>query len=139
MKIILMFLFFLQFSDIAMAGDDDYFKNETLESCYSKPVTAAVPNCMIYLADQKKTEYENKFSSLLKKAELSKNDFHNYHEFVKHLKASKKYWDSFMGEECLAEAWLDENDSFAFHTDKNACMVRAYSERINYYTNYQFE
>ncbi|EOS96626.1 hypothetical protein LU631_16625 [Erwinia tracheiphila] len=138
MKIILTLPVLLLFSSVA-AEDDDYFKNEILESCYSKPVTAAVPNCMIYLADQKKTEYENQFKSLLKKVELRKDDFHNYKDFVQHLRKSKDQWDSFIGEECITEAYLDEYDSFAFHTDKNACTIKGYSERINYYANYQFE
>ncbi len=32
--------------------NEDYFKQEALDSCYRKPMSAAVQNCMIYLAEK---------------------------------------------------------------------------------------
>ncbi len=139
MKVLIMAALIFIFSGNALADNDiTFFKNETLETCYNKRMSPAVQNCMIYLSDKKKQDYEKEFKLLVKKAQESKNEFHNYNEFMKSIKSSKKNWDSYIKEECLAQAYLDENDSFAFHTDRNVCLIKGYSERITFYKNYQF-
>lgn len=137
MKIALALFIFI--SGSVLAGDGiEFFRNETLESCYSKNMSAAVQNCMIYLADRKKAEYEKAFDYFITKIKKSKGDFHNYDNFLQSARETKKRWDLYIKEECVSQAYLDEKESFAFYTDNNACLIKAYSQRIDYYNKYQF-
>lgn len=52
--------------------------------------------------------------------------------------ASERHWQNFIDQGCLAQAYLDEIESFAFYTDKNACLIKAYIERMKFLKNYQF-
>lgn len=122
----------------AAKKDGDYFKDETLESCYQKKMSAAVQNCMIYLSDKKKQEYDKQYHLLLENAWKRKDQFHNYTLFINAMAASERHWQNFIDQECLAQAYLDEIESFAFYTDKNACLIKAYSERMKFLKNYQF-
>ncbi|WP_241578171.1 DUF1311 domain-containing protein [Rosenbergiella nectarea] len=139
MKKYIIFALSITFSASVFAENEIvFFKNETLDSCYKRTMSSAVQNCMIYLSENKKKEYEKQFNTLIKNATNEKEEFHNYNEFLNAINSSKKKWDEFVEDECLAEAYLDEKESFAFYTDKNACLVKAYNERIEFYKNYQF-
>lgn len=72
------------------------------------------------------------------KAKHSKGDLHNYYDFLDALKSSKNNWDKYIKEECLAQAYLNEEDSFALYTDNNACLIKGYNDRIYFCKNYQF-
>lgn len=140
MKKYIISIFYLGCTINVFAEEKDiiFFKNESLDSCYRKPMSPAVQNCMIYLSGQKKREYEKQFKVLLKKAENVKGEFHNYSLFLKSLYLAKSKWDEYIEGECMAQAYLDENESFAFHIDKNVCLINGFNERIIYYKNYQF-
>ena len=135
---ILIFCLVFTINTLAEEKNIIFFKNESLDSCYRKPMSPAVQNCMIYLSGQKKTEYEKQFKVLLKKIGSAKDEFHNYNLFLKSLNLAKSKWDEYIERECMAQAYLDEDESFAFHIDKNVCLINGYNERIVYYKNYQF-
>lgn len=46
--------------------DNDLYKNETLESCYAKTVSAYIQSCLIYLEDDKKEAYKTTFNQFIK-------------------------------------------------------------------------
>ena len=133
-------MFYLGCTINAFSEEKDiaFFKNENLDSCYRKPMSPAVQNCMVYLSGQKKTEYEKQFKLLLKKVGNAKDECHNYNLFLKSLNLAKSKWDEYIERECMAQEYFDENESFAFHIDKNVCLINGYNERITYYKNYQF-
>ncbi|MFZ4831770.1 lysozyme inhibitor LprI family protein [Rouxiella sp. Mn2063] len=133
---ILLCAFFL-FSANAKKDNIIYFKNETLDSCYKKPMSPAVQNCMIYLSTQNKNRYEDEYKEFIQKVTSSKNNLDNYNEFISLIKKAKESWDIYISNECLAEGFINEKNSVAFFTDYNSCLATAYEKRINYYKNYQ--
>ncbi|WP_338507479.1 hypothetical protein VRC14_12415 [Erwinia aphidicola] len=68
----------------------DYFKNETVESCYSKPMSQAVQGCMEDLSNKKQTEYEREFNNFLNKIISSNSSFNNFADFHHSVLAAKK-------------------------------------------------
>lgn len=115
----------------------DYFKNETVESCYSKPMSQAVQGCMEDLSNKKQTEYEREFNNFLNKIISSNSSFNNFADFHHSVLAAKKSWDDFIKNECMAIAQLDIKVSYAYQSDYSACLVKGYQQRIIYYKAYQ--
>lgn len=115
----------------------DYFKNETVESCYSKPMSQAVQGCMEDLSNKKQTEYEREFNNFLNKIISSNSYFNNFADFHHSVLAAKKSWDDFIKNECMAIAQLDIKGSYAYQSDYSACLVKGYQQRIIYYKAYQ--
>lgn len=115
----------------------DYFKNETVESCYSKPMSQAVQGCMEDLSNKKQTEYEREFNNFLNKIISSNSSFNNFADFHHSVLAAKKSWDDFIKNECMAIAQLDIKGSYAYQSDYSACLVKGYQQRIIYYKAYQ--
>ncbi|WP_338584385.1 hypothetical protein VRC37_09275 [Erwinia aphidicola] len=115
----------------------DYFKNETVESCYSKPMSQAVQGCMEDLSNKKQTEYEREFNNFLNMIISSNSSFNNFADFHHSVLAAKKSWDDFIKNECMAIAQLDIKGSYAYQSDYSACLVKGYQQRIIYYKAYQ--
>ncbi len=122
----------------AIAADEvEYFNNETVESCYSKPMSQAVQGCMEDLSNKKHTEYERAFRDFLNKIISSNSSFNNFADFHHSILAAKKSWDDFIKNECMAIAQLDIKGSYAYQSDYSACLVKGYQQRIIYYKAYQ--
>lgn len=135
---IILSIFLFSFSVNANNDNSVYFKNETLDSCYKKPMSPAVQDCMIYLSTQNKRKYEAEYEKFIVKVVSSKKDFTNYNDFFSSIKKAKESWDRYIDNECLAEGYINEKNSVALYTDYNACLATAYEKRINYYKDYQY-
>lgn len=126
------------FTSAANAGDEgEYFNNETVESCYSKPMSQAVQGCMADLSIKEHDEYEREFKILEDKILSSKSSLNNFVDFHRSILAAKKSWDGFIKNECRAIAQLDMKGSYAYQSDYSACLVKGYQQRIAYYKAYQ--
>lgn len=115
-----------------------HFKNETLESCYDKTVSAVIMNCLIDLADKKQEIYTATFKRFMIKIDEKKEYFFHYDLFVELIKKAKIDWDKFIENECLAEATTLEKGGFGYSYAYNRCLILGYESRIKYYEAYQF-
>ena len=115
-----------------------YFKNETIESCFSKTGSAVIQSCFIYLEGDKKEAYTTAFNQFMKKVDQKKTFFFDYKSFVKLIKQAKLDWDKFIKNECLAEATTFEKGGFVYSDVYNRCLILGYESRIKYYEAYQF-
>ena len=118
--------------------DNDLYKNETLESCYAKTVSAYIQSCLIYLEYEKKKVYTATFNDFMKRVAQDKKYFFDYNLFVKLIKKTKLDWDRFIKNECLAEATTLQKDGFGYSYAYNRCLILGYESRIQYYKDYDF-
>lgn len=125
--------------DEKMPDDDsELYKNETLESCYGKTVSAYIQSCLIYLEDEKKESYKIAYNQFMEKANQKRKYFFDYNLFIKLIKKAKFDWDKFIKNECLAEATTLEKGGFGYDNLYNQCLIKGYEDRIRYYENYDF-
>ena len=115
-----------------------YFKDETLESCYDKTISAVIQSCLIYLEYEKKKVYTATFNDFMKRVAQDKKYFFDYNLFVKLIKKTKLDWDRFIKNECLAEATTLQKDGFGYSYAYNRCLILGYESRIQYYKDYDF-
>jgi hypothetical protein len=108
-----------------------------LEDCFAIPGGAAwVGSCVHSLALKEKKNYEQAFSDFLKSKHHQPDALHNPKEFIQAINEAKTAWDSATEADCRAKGLRNIKDSFSDHTDKSACLYSAYSQRIQYYKDY---
>lgn len=143
-------LFFLIFPSMLLPAEtkllddgmpDDgtlYFKDETIESCHDKSISAVIQSCLIDLAIEKRETYTRNFNEFINEINSKKTSFFNYPLFIKLIKQTKSDWDKFIKNECLAEASTFEKGGFGYSYAYNQCLIKGYESRIKYYKAYQF-
>jgi hypothetical protein len=137
-KYIPVLLFILPFQVMSSdLKDDNPYKNDTIDSCFHKPMSGEVNACMIYMNGKEKNNYEKEFSRFKNKMTSSKDDLNDYDNFKPSILNAKKFWDKYIENECQANAHLNFNDSYAYYTDYNVCLAKAYKERANFYKGYK--
>ncbi|WP_241645195.1 lysozyme inhibitor LprI family protein [Rosenbergiella metrosideri] len=126
-------LVFIGFS--AIAGNKE---NTYSEDCFAKKVTDETYVCISEKKTSFKNEYNNTFKKLVLNVKKNKKYVMNYSDLVKGLIQTKIIWDKWVESECLMEANVNEKDTKYYESIYNSCLIRRYSERINYYNHFGF-
>ncbi len=138
-KIMLLPLFLLPVMAISATADEENpYSKDTIETCPGKPMSGEVNACMIYMNEKEKASYERAFLLFEKKIIAGKDDLNDYDNFRSSISQAKFYWDKYIEEECQSSAHLNFNDSYAYYTDYNLCLAKAYKERALFYKDYKF-
>ncbi|SEQ51477.1 Protein of unknown function [Rosenbergiella nectarea] len=130
------FLYLLAFIGFsAIAGNKE---NAYSEDCFEKKVTDETYICISDKKYSLEDEYNNTFKKLLINVKKNKKYVMNYSELKKGLMQTKIIWDKFVESECLMEANVYEKDTKFYESVYNSCLIKRYSERINYYNHLEF-
>lgn len=108
------------------------------QPCMNIPHTDKVIECMINLAEKKKAAYKEEYDLYLKSINTTEERPYNKEAISKLVKEAKKNWDAYTKNECLAESSIYEKGNYSFNDTYNACLIKHYNQRIEYYKNNKF-
>lgn len=107
---------------------------EETEDCHITPGGLAyVESCVQSLAIDEQENYEKAYTAFLNSEYRRPEQLNNPEEFLGLVEVAKKTWEATTEFDCKAEGLLNIKDTFAERTEYNACLYRAYKQRITHY------
>ncbi len=133
MKLFMFFLLLLPSAFYSYANESHDKDNASFPYCTNMSHTAEITVCIMDVAIQKKKEYQRSFNKYFQSISSPEERPYDKATVARLARKAKKGWDTYIENECLAEASVYEKNSYGYNDTYHICLITGYDSRIKYY------